>query len=225
VSEAHASLLSRLAAAIVGLRPERIVRVAIDGVDGAGKTTLADALAPLVTVQGRPTIRASVDDYHYPRALRYARGRYSADGHYLDSYDYDSFRKLLLDPLGSDGSGRYIARTFDLDNDRPFEPVTQQAPPTAALIVDGIFLHRPELRAYWDLSIFLKVDFEVSVPRGAQRGPATDSPDPGAPLNQRYVGGQKRYLNECNPEQQADIVVGYNDLRGPKILKWIARRG
>jgi len=41
-----------------------------------------------------------------------------------------------------------------------------------------------------------------------------------APLNQRYVGGQKRYLSECDPEQRADIVIGYNDLREPQILKW-----
>jgi uridine kinase len=88
------------------------------------------------------------------------------------------------------------------------------------LIVDGIFLHRPELRSYWDLSIFLKVAFEVSLPRGAQRGPTLDSPDPDAPLNQRYVRGQQRYLDECAPEQAADIVIDYNDLREPKILKW-----
>ena len=87
MSEAYASLLDRLAAAIAGLHPERMIRIAIDGVDGAGKTTLADALAPLVTAQGRPTIRASVDDFHHPRAVRYARGRYSPDGFYLDSYD------------------------------------------------------------------------------------------------------------------------------------------
>jgi uridine kinase len=37
VSEAHASLLRRLGAAIVALHPERIVRVAIDGIDGAEK--------------------------------------------------------------------------------------------------------------------------------------------------------------------------------------------
>jgi uridine kinase len=225
VSEAHASLLSRLATAIVELHPKRIVRVAIDGVDGAGKTTLADALAPHVAGLARPIIRASVDDFHHPRAVRYARGRYSADGHYLDSYDYDSFQTLLLDPLSPDGSGRYIVRHFDLDNDRPFDLVTQQAQPIAALIVDGIFLHRPEIRSYWDLSIFLKVDFDVSVPRGAQRGPATDSPDPDAPLNQRYVGGQMRYFDECAPEQRADIVIDYNDLREPKILKWSASRG
>ena len=225
MSEAHASLLNRLAAAIVALHPNRMIRVAIDGVDGAGKTTLADALAPCVAAQGRPTIRASVDDFHRPRALRYARGRYSPDGFYLDSYDYDSFRTLLLDPLGPSGSGRYIAKNFDLDNDRPFDRVAQQAEPASALIIDGIFLHHPELRAYWDLSIFLKVDFEVSLPRGAERGPAFDATDAASPANQRYVGGQKRYLGECEPEQRADIVVGYNDLREPKIVKWSASRG
>jgi uridine kinase len=225
VSEAHASLLSRLAAVIVALHPTRIIRVAIDGVDGAGKTTLADALAPVVAAQGRPTIRASVDDFHHPRALRYARGRHSPDGYYLDSYDYDSFRKLLVDPLRPDGSGQYAARHFDLDNDRPFDLVTEQAPPTAALIVDGIFLHRPELRSYWDLSVFLKVDFEVSLPRGAQRGPTFDATDAASPSNQRYVGGQRRYLRECEPEQRADIVIDYNDLREPKALKWRGSRG
>lgn len=104
MSEVHASLLSRLADTIAALHPTGIVRVAIDGVDGAGKTTLADALAPLVAAQGRAVVRASVDDFHHPRALRYARGRHSPDGFYLDSYDYDSFRMLLLDPLSPGGS-------------------------------------------------------------------------------------------------------------------------
>ena len=216
----EASLLGRLAAAIVGLYPERNVRVAIDGVDGAGKTTLADTLAPVVSGHGRPTIRASVDDFHNPRAVRYAQGRHSPDGFYLDSFDYDSFRKRLLEPLSSDGSGRYFTRSFDLENDKPFEPAWQQAPPRAALIVDGIFLHRPELRPYWDISIFLKVNFEVSVPRGAQRGPGFGSPDPTASQNRRYIDGQKRYFDECTPEQRADIVIDYNDLRKPRILKW-----
>lgn len=222
VSKAHASVLAQIAATIAKLHSDRIIRIAIDGVDGAGKTTLADALAPVVAARGRPTIRASVDDFHHPRAVRYARGRYSPEGHYLDSYDYAAFSQLLLDPLGPDGSGRYLARCFDLDNDEPFDVRWQQAPPTAVLIVDGIFLHRPELRPCWDLSIFLQVDFDVSVPRGALRCPARDSADPAAPLNQRYVGGQKLYSKQCAPQQQADIVIDYNNLRDPKILKWLS---
>lgn len=220
MSEPHASLLSRLAAAIGKLHPERIVRVAIDGVDGAGKTTLADALAAVVSAQGRPTIRASVDDFHHPQAVRYARGRDSPDGYYLDAFDYGGFRRLLLDPLAPGGSGQYIAKGFDLRNDAPFPLVSRQAPPIAALIVDGIFLHRPELALCWDLSVLLKVAAEISIPRGAQRGPGFGSPDPEAPSNRRYVGGQRRYFDQCAPEQRADIVIDYNDLREPRILKW-----
>ena len=165
-------------------------------------------------------IRASVDDFHNPQSVRYARGRYSPDGFYLDSYDYDSFRRLLLEPLGPGGSGQYSAKRFDLAHDRPFELDPQHATPTAALIVDGIFLHRPELRACWDLSIFLKVDFDVSLPRGAARGPSFDAIDPNSPPHRRYVGGQRRYLAECDPEQQADIVIDYSDLQAPVVLKW-----
>jgi uridine kinase len=220
VSETHASLLARLADAVIGFDPDRRIRVAIDGVDGAGKTTLSDALAPLVAAKGRPVIRASLDDFHNPQNLRYARGRYSPDGFYLDSYDYDAFRRLLLDPLSPNGSGRYAAKRFDLDSDEPFDLNPQQAGPTAALIVDGIFLHRPELRSCWDLSIFLKVNFDVSLPRGAARGQNFDAIDPHSPPHQRYVGGQKRYLAECAPEQQADIVIDYNYLQAPKVLKW-----
>jgi uridine kinase len=221
VSEAHASLLARLADAVAGFDPDRRIRVAIDGVDGAGKTTLADALAPLIAAQGRPVVRASVDDFHNPQNLRYARGRYSPDGFYLDSYDYDSFRRLLLEPMSPGGSGQYAAKRFDLDNDKPFDLDPQQAGPTAALIVDGIFLHRPELRSCWDLSIFLKVDFDVSLSRGAARGESFDAIDPNSPPHRRYVGGQKRYLAESVPEQQADIVIDYNDLQAPKVLKWV----
>jgi uridine kinase len=220
VSETYEALLDRLANTIATLHPDRRIRVAIDGVDGAGKTMLADALAPFVIAKGRPVIRASVDDFHHPRTVRYARGRYSPDGFFLDSYDYAAFRRLLLDPLGPAGSGNYIAKHFDHRTDQPVAPRPRQSPSAAALIVDGIFLHRPELRACWDLSIFLQVDFAASRERNATRDGTPDVLNPDTPSSQRYTGGQQRYLSECRPAQQADIVIDYNDLRAPAVLKW-----
>jgi len=126
----------------------------------------------------------------------------------------------LLDPIGPEGSGRYIAKHFDHRSDAPVATLEQVAPPSAALIVDGIFLHRPELRAYWDLSIFLHVTTTVSLARNAARDGASGTPDPDTPANRRYVGGQWRYLAECNPQRHADIVIDYNDLSAPDILKW-----
>src|SRR4029450_9773006 len=90
-----------------------------------------------------------------------------------------------------------------------------RAPPGSVLIVDGIFLHRPELRAYWDLSVFLDVRFEVSIPRGAQRGEG--SPDPLAPETRPLIEGQPPYLRECDPSSHATLVIGYDAPAAPVI--------
>ncbi len=59
--------------------------------------------------------------------VRYARGRYSPDGFFLDSYDYAAFRRLLLDPLGAEWLGRYVAKHFDHRTDQLVAPQPQQA--------------------------------------------------------------------------------------------------
>ncbi len=61
--------------------------------------------------------------------------------------------------------------------------------PTAALIVDGIFLHRPELRDCWDISIFLQVDFANSMARNAVRDGTPEALDPDTPYSRRYMAG------------------------------------
>ena len=96
-----------MANAIAMLPSGGIIRVAIDGVDGAGKTWFADELAALLATRGRSVIRASVDSFHHPRAVRYRQGRESARGFFEDSYDYAQLGAVLLDPLTNSGSRRY----------------------------------------------------------------------------------------------------------------------
>ena len=210
-------LVARLEREILRRREGRILRVGIDGVDGAGKTTLADALAAILRAQAIPVIRASVDGFHHPRAVRYRLGRDSPEGFFRDSYDYHAMQRDLLDPLSPGGSLRYRTAVFDHRTDRPVEAAEERAETNSVLVVDGIFLHRPELRRYWDFSVFLDVRFQVSIPRGAQRGEG--SADPLAPENRRYVEGQRLYLRECNPQAHATIVVGYDDPAAPLIFR------
>jgi uridine kinase len=202
---------------IVPLHRDRILRVAVDGVDGAGKTTFADKLAQMVRAR-RPVIRASVDGFHQPKTIRYRLGRNSPQGFFLDSYNYPALKSLLLDPLSLGGSARYRTRIFDVNADSPLIEDEAIAPPDAVLLFDGIFLHRPELLPYWDFSIYLDVWFEASIPRGAARGPGFGSPDPQSPENQRYIKGQKLYLDQCNPLRRATVVIDNNDLNSPRIL-------
>jgi uridine kinase len=213
----RAALLARLAAEIDAVAPGRYARVAIDGVDGAGKTVLAGELAARVT---RPVVRATVDAFLNPAAVRHARGRGSPEGFYRDSVDLAALHALLLDPLAPGGDGRHRTRAFDHVADAPVDAPEEQAPPGAVLILDGIFTHRPELAPLWDWSLFLRVPFAVSVPRGAVRGQGWGGdPDPRAPANRRYVEGQRLYLAEADPEARATRVVDNRDLDAPVLIR------
>lgn len=211
------TVLQSVAERILETSAPYITRVAIDGVDGAGKTTFADELAGVLEPSGREVIRASVDGFHNPREVRYRLGRGSPEGFYRDSYDYKTFKDVLLDPLSPGGTGRYRTAVHDVDLERPVTVPEKQAEPGAILVVDGIFLHRSELRDTWDVSVWLGVAFSVSIPRGAQRG--SGSPDLHAPENRRYLEGQKLYLDEARPQQRATFVINNDCLDAPCFVE------
>jgi uridine kinase len=110
-------LLDDLAARITAVQPPHPVRVAVDGVDAAGKTTLADELAMTIERCGRPVIRASIDGFHHPAAIRRRRGSTSPEGYFHDSFDHDAILTTLLTPLGPNGSRLFRRRVFDVRTD------------------------------------------------------------------------------------------------------------
>ncbi|MGW9404812.1 uridine kinase [Arthrobacter sp. NPDC055585] len=193
------------------------VFIGVDGVDGAGKTTFADALGARLP---GPVIRISLDGFLRPSRERYRQGRYSPRGFYEDSYDYGAFRKLVVNPLRPGGSGRYRTASHDLESDRPVQPPELQAPESAVVLVDGLFLHRPGLSGIWDATVFLDVSFETSCRRLEQRDGS--DPNPQAPANRRYVRGQEIYLAACDPCSAASVVVDYNDGGAPRIVRGVA---
>lgn len=89
--------------------------------------------------------------------------------------------------------------------------------PDTVLLVDGIFLQRPELQSTWDAALFVDVPFTESVPRGNARFPGPHDSDPEAESNGRYVDGQRLYLDEVRPRQRATWVLDNTNLRRPRI--------
>src|SRR6478736_3078928 len=179
--------------------PAGRVVIAVDGLDGVGKTVFADGLAEVFAEAGAAVFRAGIDGFHRPRAERYARGRRSPEGFYRDSYDYATFRRVLLDPFrdGAQTSGAtgFQLAAFDVTRDSPVESQWVTAPRDAVLVVDGIFLNRPELQDLWDWSVWLDAPFATTYARMELRDGC--DPDPDAPANARYRQGQQLYLDEA----------------------------
>jgi uridine kinase len=165
----YQQLLSDLAKQIAQVRRSHPTRVAVDGIDAAGKTTLAEALVMPLEKLGRSVIRASIDGFHHPKHLRYRRGLTSPEGYYYDSFDYEALKSALLLPFSPGGNRCYRTAVFDFRTDSPVQCPALYAPADAVLVCDGVFLLRPELRACWDFSIFVGVDFDVAVQRASVR--------------------------------------------------------
>ena len=211
----RSTLLALLAERILGLTCSHPVRVAIDGVDGVGKTVLADELSDTLSDCGRSIIRASVDGFHNPRSIRYRLGRNSPEGYFQDSFNYAALATALLTPLGPGGTRRYRRSVFDYRTDSQTTRPVETAAQDAILLFDGVFLHRPELVSHWDFSVFLDAPFEVTIPRAALRDDR--SADVAAPENRRYVEGQQIYLQTCDPRSRATLVINNKDLTSPTI--------
>lgn len=205
-------MIEKLAAILAGRVSDRPLRVGVDGVDASGKTTLADHLAQALRASGQVVLRASIDRFHNPRAVRYQRGADSPEGYYLDSFDLPALRRDLLDPLGPGGSRQVRLERYDFRSDCPVESAPLAVDPRAVLLFDGVFLQRPELAGCWDVVLFVKVSFETVLARAVQRdGGLLGGPQAVIDRYQkRYLPAQRRYLQDHRPEQRADIVI-YND--------------
>ncbi|OFE16623.1 uridine kinase [Humibacillus sp. DSM 29435] len=202
-----------LADRVVALQPGERVTVAVDGFDGAGKTVLADEVAQMLMAD-RPVLRVSIDGFHRPQAQRRARGR-GPESFYEDSYDYDAFRRAVIEPFRR---GAPVTPAInDVVADRPIHPDRIVVGPGTVLLVDGIFLQRPELTDAWDATVWVDVPFAVSVPRGNARFEGEHDPDPEAAVNRRYVEGQRLYLAEARPREQASWVFDNTDLARPLL--------
>src|SRR5476649_989721 len=183
--------------------------IAVDGLDGAGKTRFADALAAQLGIGHRAVFRASMDDFHQSRARRYARGRDSAEGFYRDSFDYTTFKRVLVEPFRTGSIGSFVLQGFDLKRDVPFQPKWSSGPEDALLVVDGIFLNRPELKGLWNYSIWLEVEPDTAAGRVIARDADAFEHDIANP--NRYIGGQELYLKEANPLEAATAIIDNND--------------
>lgn len=208
-------IVSRLWDEIRQVRPGSRALIALDGFDGAGKSHLSDEIAEHArTVGNRPLVQVSIDGFHHPRAARHNAGA-GPEGFYRGSYRYPEFQQCVVDPLRR--GAQITPAIWDVARDEPVnaDPVT--VPPCGIVLVDGIFLHRPELIDLWDATVWLEVPFSVSVPRGNARFAGWHDPDPEAASNNRYVYGQRLYLQEADPRSRADWIFDNTDLARPHL--------
>lgn len=193
------------------------VRLAVDGPDNAGKTTLADELATVI--EGRPAVRASIDGFHRPAVERYRRGELSPEGYYEDSFDLGALRSVLLDPLAPGGSRKHRTAVFDHVADSAVDLPELIAPHDVVLVFDGVFLLRPELAPFWDSTVFLDITEDEVMRRALVRDASLMGDQLRERYQRRYLPAQRWYCEHIRPHEVADVVIDNTDVNHPVVVK------
>jgi len=196
------------------------LRVVVDGLTGAGKTTFADELAAAIRERRRSTLRASLDDFKHPWRHARAHGydRVTGEGYYRNAHDFGSAQTLLLEPSGPTGTGKVVLCAHDPLTGADHRSVVIDAPNDAVLVVDGVFAMRPEYDEYWDARIWLHAEPAVALTRGIRRDTELEGYDEAVRLhNTRFRVGEQLYLDEVGPRDKASIIIDNTDFEHPAI--------
>lgn len=203
------TLGAELVEEILAADPRHPLRLAVDGVTASGKSTCARWLAEAVAAGGRPTAQVSMDGFHHVRSHRRRRGALSGQGYYADAYDMNALIEAVLLPLGPSGDRKIRTRVMDLEADEAVEDVPIEVAENAVVIVDGTFLHRPPLAAYWDFTVFVDTPSDLARERGiardAHRLGGVD--EAARAFDERYHEACRIYLREVEPAKRATVVL------------------
>ncbi len=190
MSPEREQVLAEVARHVLSFAPGHPLRVGVDGVCGAGKTTFTRELVQRLGATGRAVVHVDSDGFHHVRERRRRRGPMSARGYYEDAYDFETLLQRVLLPLGPGGSREDAVRVHDLATDEIVIDETDTAPP------------------------------DVTTTRGVARDAAALGGDEAAraAYDSRYAAACAIYLAEESPEERATIVVQHDDPSRPRII-------
>ncbi|MDL5377504.1 kinase [Exiguobacterium mexicanum] len=182
--------------------PDRPFLVAIDGLSGAGKTTMVEQLRGIATNE----VVLHIDDFIVERHRRYATGQSEAMEYYALQWDVELLVETLFKPL-REGQANLTLPYYERDQDAVNMRTIEIAPNTLVLI-EGILLLRDEWRPYFDYIVYLDCPREVRHERVLNRDTYIgDFSERLAKYERRYWPGEAHYIKTINPQAQADRIV------------------
>ncbi len=197
-----------------------VVRVAINGIEGTGKTVFCKKLTEYLTENKLNAIQVTIDGYHNFKNIRYKQGRDSAKGYYEDAYNENEFVEKVLKSSQND-SPFYVEKIHDLETDEEIIPKKNKLTKQHIILTDGAYLFKEIYRKHWDLKIYLQTDFKTAKMRGIERdkdllGGFQSTKEK---YEKRYHKASRIYIEENKPTEVADIVIDNTDFENLIILK------
>lgn len=183
--------------------------IGIDGLGGAGKTTIVNSLKLQLNNRDYNTAILHIDDFIHPKNIRYNESKEEWYCYYNIQWRYDYLIKEILMPIKEGIEIDKEIEIYDKDNDiYTLEQI--KIPQGSIILLEGIFLQRKEIREYFDYVIYLDVPKEVRLNRVINRDKYIgNSEEIKSKYERRYFPAEDKYIEEYSPIQNADYVLNY----------------
>lgn len=194
--------------------------VGVTGMDTSGKSEMTTLLAEELSRLGLPVQIIRLDDFHRPRADRYRPDLPEPVKYFEHSFDYERLINEVLRPIRAEGCLDTSLLCLDLIEDTWTIERRYLVNDDTVVLLEGVFLFRPDIAHFVDLIIYLQVDESTVMERAIKRDVPIHGDEIMKKYHSKYLPAQRAYLEEYPEEINADVIINNNDWENPTVIKW-----
>ena len=171
--------------------------VGINGIDCSGKTTFAKSMSKYFSYYKIENDHLDIDNFNNP-AIESETYKAFVSGSW-DEEDLNKYYKLIIN---------YSDAIRAVSESKKKYPI---------VILEGIFIYKPQLADLFDLKIYLDIDISLGRKRFAERRSLKQDKRPFEIYDEIWMLSHIRYESEVHPKRISDLVIDYNDESKPVL--------
>ena len=171
--------------------------VGINGIDCSGKTTFAKSVSKYFTHHKIENDCLDIDNFNNP-AIESATYKAFVSGSW-DEKDLNKYYKLIINYSDAIRAVSEYKKKYPL------------------VILEGIFIYKPQLADLFDLKIYLDINISLGRKRFAKRRSLKQDKRPFEIYDEIWMLSHIRYESEVHPKRISDLVIDYNDESNPVL--------
>lgn len=183
----------------------RSLLVGVSGIDGCGKGYLARQLQAHLALHGVIPAILNVDGWLNLPEKRFDHNA-PATNFYENAIRLEQFFSQLVLPL-RDRRSIHLVADFVEETASQYRQHSYDYEDVPVVLVEGIFLFKPQYRKYFDLAIWIDCSFPTALARAIDRAQEGLSPaNTIAVYDTVYFPAQKIHLTQDRPKENADLI-------------------